>query len=247
VTLDILDPAGEVVRTIVRDDRRPVGRVFYRWDGRDADGVVVPESLTFRPRVRLAEHGRTIVLPNPIRVDVTPPVIALLSVRPTTFSPNGDGRNDRITARYQMSERAEPALYADGVRRVVGLFKRRVGKLEWNGDGTLPPPRQGTIRISMRATDLAGNASRSTRSVPVVVRYVKLGRDRVVVAVRERFAIGVYTDQPAYRWRFAGRTGVSSARSLRLTAPVRPGRYSLFVTTPDGHADSAVVVVRPAP
>jgi hypothetical protein len=246
VTLDILDAANDTVRTIVRDDRRGVGRVFYRWDGRDEDGRVVPEG-SYRPRVRLAEHGRTIVLPNPMRVDVTAPVIRLISVRPTTFSPNDDGRNDRVTARYEMSERAEPALYADGLRRVVGLFKRRVGKLEWNGDGVGPPLRQGIVEIWMRATDLAGNESRRTRSVPVVVHFIALGRQRIVVAVKERFAVGVFTDQPAYRWRFAGKTGVSSARTLRLTAPAKPGRQRLFVTASDGHADSAVVVVRPAP
>jgi hypothetical protein len=246
VTVDVIDPAGEVVRTLGRDDRRGVGRVFYRWDGRDADGAVVSEASTYRPRVRLAEHGRTIVLPNAIRIDVTPPVIHLVSVQPRTFSPNGDGRNDRITARYEMSERAEPALYADGERRVVGLFKRRVGKLDWNGDGVVPPS-QGTIEISMLATDLAGNTGAPSRSVPVVVRFVKLGRDAIVVAPKQRFAVGVFTDQAAYRWRFAGKTGVSSARSLRLTAPASPGRFTLFVTTPDDHADSAVVTVRPAP
>lgn len=246
VSLDILDSAGDVVRTVAQDDRRGVGRVFYRWDGRDADGLVVPEGA-YRPRVRLAAHGRTIVLPNPIRVDVTAPVIRLVSVVPTTFSPNGDGRNDRITARYEMSERAEPALYADGIRRVVGLFKRRVGKLEWNGDGAGGAPRQGIVEISMSATDLAGNRSRQTRSVPVVVRFIALGRRSIVVSVKERFAVGVFTDQPSYRWRFAGRTGVSSARSLRLTAPATAGARRLFVTAPDGRSDAAVVVVRAAP
>jgi hypothetical protein len=243
VTLDVLDAGNDVVRTIVSGDERPVGRVFYRWDGRDEEGRVVPEGR-YRPRVRLAEHGRTIVLPNPMQVDVTRPDIRLVSVQPRTFSPNGDGRRDRITARYEMSERAEPALYVDGLRRVVGLYKRRAGKLEWNGDGALPPPGQGIVPVSMRATDLAGNASAETRRVPVVVRYVKLGRDRLVVEALQRFAVGVFTDQPRYRWRFAGRTGLSSAPSLRLTAPRRPGRTTLFVTTPDGHADSATILVR---
>ena len=223
----------------------PGGRVTYRWDGRDNAGRVLPEAA-YRPRVRLAEHGRTIVLPNPMRVDVTRPVIRLVSVRPSVFSPNGDRRNDRITARYEMTERAEPALLADGRRRVVGLRQRRVGKLDWNGDGVAPPPRQGIVEISMRATDPAGNRSRPTRRVPVVVRYVKLGRNRVEVVPGGRFAIGVSTDMRSYRWRFAGGTGVASSRVLRLTAPEEPGTYTLFVRTPDGHADSAAVVVQDA-
>jgi flagellar hook capping protein FlgD len=243
VTIDMLDRNNHSVRTIARDVERGVGRLFFRWDGRDNAGNVVPEG-SYRPRVRLAEHGRTIVLPNPMRVDVTPPVIQLVSVQPRVFSPNGDGRSDRITARYEISERAQPELYADGRRRVVGLFKRRTGKLDWNGDGTGPPPRQGVVEISMRATDLAGNRSRASRRAPVVVRYVKLGRTRIVVAPDGRFAIGVVTDQRSYRWRFAGKSGVASGRVLRLTAPSAPGTYMVFVQTPDGHADRATVIVR---
>jgi hypothetical protein len=247
VTVDLLDADNRSVRTLVLSDPRPVGRVTYRWDGRDDSGHVVPEA-PYRPRVRLSLNGRTIVLPNPIRVDVTPPVTHLVSVRPSVFSPNGDGRNDRITARYETSERATPILLADGRRRVVGRFTRRVGKLEWNGDGDGGPPPQGTLEISMRAVDLAGNPSAETRSVPVVVRYVALGRHRVEVAPKGRFAIGVFTDQPRYRWIFAGRSAVATDHVLRLTAPKWPGRYMLYVRTPDGHADRAVVVVRaPSP
>jgi hypothetical protein len=243
ITLDVLDDQNRPVRTIVRGDDRPVGRVFYRWDGRDDAGRVVAEA-SYRPRVRLAEHGRTIVLPNPMRVDVTRPVIRLASVRPRVFSPNADGRNDRVTARYEMSERAEPVLLADGRRRVVGRFKRRSGKLDWNGDGVGGPPAQGLVEIAMRATDLAGNRSRPTRRVPVLVLYIALGRDRVVVGPRERFALGVATDQPRFRWRFAGRGGTVTGRLLRLTAPETPGSYTVFVRAPDGHADRATVTVR---
>jgi hypothetical protein len=246
VTLDILDSANRVVRTVVRDDRRPVGRVTYRWDGRDEAGRVLPEAR-YRPRVRLAEHGRTIVLPNPMRIDVTRPSIRLVSVRPSVFSPNGDRRNDRITAAYEMGERATPVLLADGLRRVVGRFQRRSGKLEWRGDGDGPELRQGVVEISMRATDEAGNRSRETRRVPVVVRYIALGRHRVVVPAAGRFALSVVTDMPEYRWRFAGKSRAASERTLRLTAPAEPGRYRVFVTAPDGHADSAVVVVRGTP
>ncbi len=246
VTVDMLDAENRSVRTLVRGDRRAVGRVTYRWDGRDNAGRVVPEAA-YRPRVRLAEHGRTIVLPNPIRVDVTRPVIRLVSVRPTVFSPNGDGRHDRISALYEMSERAVPVLLADGRRRVVGLFTRRVGKLDWTGDGPSRPLPQGVLQISMRSTDLAGNRSRETRRVPVVVRYIALARHRVDALPGGRFAIGVVTDMPRYRWLFAGRGAVATGRVLRLTAPLEPGSYTLYVKAPDGHADRAVVVVRAAP
>ncbi len=245
VTVDVLDAQDRSVRTLVRGDIRLAGRVTYRWDGRDDSGRVLPEG-SYRPRVRLAEHGRTIVLPNPMRIDVTAPAIRLLSVRPGVFSPNGDGRNDRISARYEMTERAEPVLLAEGRRRVVGLFQRRVSKLDWNGDGAGGPPRQGIVEISMRATDPAGNRSRVSRTVPIVVRYIALARHRLAVKPGEGFAIGVVTDMPSYRWRFAGKAGLTSVRTLRLRAPETPGTYMVFVRAPDGHADSAVVVVREA-
>ena len=74
VTLDILDRDGRSIRTIVRNRREPAGRVSYTWDGRDNADRVVPEGV-YRPRVQLERNGRTIVLPNPIRVDTTAPLI----------------------------------------------------------------------------------------------------------------------------------------------------------------------------
>jgi hypothetical protein len=245
VTVDVLDAQDRSVRTLVRGDSRPAGRVTYRWDGRDDGGRVLQEG-SYRPRVRLAERGRTIVLPNPMRIDVTAPSIRLLSVRPSVFSPNADGRNDRISARYEMTDRATPVLLADGRQRVVGLFQRRVGKLDWNGDGVGSPPRQGVVEIAMRATDPAGNRSSTSRAVPIVVRYIALARHRIAVKRGEGFAIGVVTDMPSYRWRFAGKAGRTGVRTLRLRAPNAPGRYMVFVRAQDGHADSAAVVVREA-
>jgi FlgD Ig-like domain len=55
VTVDVLDSAGEVVRTLVRDRDEPRGRVTYTWDGRDEAGRIVPEAR-YRPRVRIAER-----------------------------------------------------------------------------------------------------------------------------------------------------------------------------------------------
>ena len=87
----------------MRDRDEPRGRVSYTWDGRDEAGRIVPEAR-YRPRVRIEEHGRTIVLPNPIRVDTTPPRIRFTDVFPRVFSPDGDGQRDRVTATYEVDE-----------------------------------------------------------------------------------------------------------------------------------------------
>src|SRR5687768_17976766 len=47
-------------------------------------------------RVHLREERRTIVLPNPIEIDVTPPVVESLRLSRRVFSPDGDRRADRV-------------------------------------------------------------------------------------------------------------------------------------------------------
>ena len=128
ITVDVLDSEGDVVRTLVRDRDEPRGRVTYSWDGRDEAGRIVEEGR-YRPRVRIREHGRTIVLPNPIRVDTTPPRIRFTDVFPRVFSPDGDGNSDRVTATYEVDEIARAMLLVDGRRRVLGRFRPRGGRL----------------------------------------------------------------------------------------------------------------------
>ena len=68
--------------------RRARGRVSYVWDGRDEVYRIVAEGL-YRPRGRIEEHGRTIVMPNRIRVDMTAPGVRVYW---SSLSPDGDGR-----------------------------------------------------------------------------------------------------------------------------------------------------------
>src|SRR5262245_65885620 len=108
----MLDKSGTSIRTIVRKRREPAGRVAYTWDGRDNLDLVVPEGV-YRPRVQLERNGRTIVLPNPIRVDTAAPVITLVRVFPRVFSTDGDGRSERVTATYSNDEGVGAVLLVD--------------------------------------------------------------------------------------------------------------------------------------
>jgi hypothetical protein len=244
VTLDILDRNGRSVRTVVRNRRESAGRVSYTWDGRDNLDRVVPEGI-YRPRVRLRRNGRTIVLPNPIRVDTTGPVITLVRVFPRVFSPDGDGRRDRVTARYRINERARAVMLVDGRQRVLSKFRRLEGKLVWFGRNDGDPVRPGVYEIRLRAVDRAGNRSMRTRAVPVRVRFVELSRERIEVAPGKRFSVRVFTDARAYRWLFAGERGVGARQVLVLRAPDEPGSYTLYVTVGDHAARAAVEVVAP--
>jgi hypothetical protein len=245
VTLDILDKERRSIRTLVRDQREPAGRVFFTWDGRDNLERVVEEGV-YRPRVQLERNGRTIVLPNPIRVDTTAPVISLLRVFPRVFSPDSDGNRDRVTATYRIDERARGIMLVDGRQRVQSKFPRLEGQLVWFGRVNGRSVRPGTYELRLRAVDRAGNRSLRTRAVPVRVRFVELSRERIEVGAGRRFSVRVRTDADSYRWLFAGRRGVGEREVLVLRAPAEPGTYSLYVRVGRRAARAEVVVSPPA-
>ena len=117
--IGIVDSHDRLVRTLIRD--RPyvaLHRLEWNWNGRDNNGRIVPQGV-YHPRVHFADRDRTIVLPNSIRVDTTPPKIKALGVRPRVFSPDGDGRAEGIAVRYRVNESsARAVLLVDGIRRV---------------------------------------------------------------------------------------------------------------------------------
>jgi FlgD Ig-like domain len=241
VTLTILDSNGRTVRTIVRKRREPAGRVDYTWDGRDEFDRVVPEGR-YRPRIQLERNGRTIVLPNPIRVDTTPPHITLRHVEPRVFSPDDDRRRDRITATYTIDERARATMLVNDRRRVLGKFPRQRGTLTWFGHFDGEAARPGPYEIRLRAIDRAGNRSARTRAVTVLVRYVGLSRGRIAAVAGKRFSVRVSTDATAYGWLFAGERGFGKRQVLVLRAPDAPGQYVLYVTVGTRAARAAVDV-----
>jgi len=241
LTVAIVD-GGDVVRTLARSRFERAGDVVFRWDGRDADGDVVPEG-SYRPRVHLDEQRRTIEFPNPIEVDVTPPRIAAASPDPPTISPDGDGLADRVKIAYSVNERARGELFVEGRREVLTYRQPRQGTMSWYGKRAGRAVRPGRYRLEVGAVDTAGNESRRRVALVVRVRYIELARETIRAKARARFGVRVDTDARSYVWLFAGRTGRSSARLLVLRAP-RAGRYRLFVEA-NRHADSARVVVRP--
>jgi hypothetical protein len=243
VTLDILDKDRRSIRTLVRKRRESAGRVSYTWDGRDNLDRVVPEGV-YRPRVQLERNGRTIVLPNPIRVDTTAPVITLVRVFPRVFSPDSDGRNDRVTASYRIDERANAIMLVDSRQRAKSKFRRLEGRLVWFGRVNGATVRPGSYELRLRAVDRAGNRSVRTRAVPVRVRFVELSRERIEVVAGKRFSVRVRADADVYHWLFAGERGASRRQVLVLRAPDEPGSYTLYVTV-SGRAVRAAVEVLP--
>jgi hypothetical protein len=235
VTVTIVNAANRPVATLVEDLERPAGPVSFEWDGRGA-----PEG-TYRARVHLARARRTIRIPNPIQLDTTPPVLAVRSVVPDVFSPDGDGRADKVKARYSVSERSRVSLQVDGTEAIVSPLRRN-GTLEWYAKRK----PEGLYALTLVATDLAGNESRP--SVPAVVRlrFISIAQTKVVVPTGVRFGVRVSTDAKRYAWRLGARRGVAGGATLVLRAPQRAGRYTLVVRY-RGHTDAVPVFVRPRP
>jgi hypothetical protein len=243
VTLDLISSAGDRVRTLV-DSRRYSARssVDVQWDGRDDFGRVVPDGL-YRPRLTLESGARSFELQNPIRLDTRAPKITVTRVSPKVFSPDGDGRNDRVTVHYRVDEPAHGILRVDGVRLVYTRFQPLEGSLAWNGKRkggrSLPA---GIHRLVAATTDEAGNVGKAP-AIFVAIRYIQLARTTIPVVAGTRFGVRVTTDAKTFRWRFAGVTGVGEPGLLILRAP-SAGRYLLFVEA-NRHGARARVVVRP--
>jgi FlgD Ig-like domain len=236
--------AGEVVRTLTDGAHYPAGRVELAWDGRDDAGALLPEG-SYRPRVHLRGDRRTITLPpqNDIELDVTPPAVESVRVSRRVISPDGDGRADRVVVRYSLSENARGLLFVNGRRRGLTLYARPADKLVWNGKLRGRALRAGTYELEVGARDPAGNRSERTRPVEVRIRYVALGRDRIVVPAGARFAVRVSADARVLRWSLGGRAGTASPGTLTVRAPLQPGRFTLTVTA-NGHSARAAVFVR---
>ena len=244
VSVAIVDSGGDVVRELARDRRQGRRFVTYLWDGRDAAGRVVAEG-TYRPRVHLDAQRRTIVMPNRIRVDTTRPRVTTFVARPLVISPDGDGRFDRAKIRYRLDERAAVELYVGGVRALRRLGTRTSGTMDWFGTAGGEPLPEGPHTLRLVARDLAGNLGPRSGSRTVAIRFLALGRARVLTTPGARFAILAVSQARTLRWTLGQRSGVARPGTLRLRAPAKPGRYVLRVDA-NGHVKRAVVVVRKA-
>ena len=237
VTVEIVNGNDEVVRTITRSQRQRPGLLQFTWNGRGNDGEVVPDGF-YRPRVHLAGERRTILLPNPIRMDATPPLVRLVSVRPRVLAPFGKRRLVRIV--YQTSEPARAQLYVDGQPKTLVFRFVRSGKIDWGGNAARHLSA-GPHRVRLRAIDRATNLGPASRALTIVVGAIELRPASVRVAAGRRFGFRVLNAQ-RYAVHFGSLSKQHSGPLLVLRAPQQPGRYVLRVAT-GGHVARAIVVV----
>jgi FlgD Ig-like domain len=237
LTLSVADGRGRVVRTLLRNARFERGNHRFGWDGRDQTGHVVPEG-SYRPRVELQRLDRTIEFPRDMRVDTTPAEISATRIRPRVISPDGDGRADFVSIRFEANEPVHALLLVNG-RREVRTQLRRNGVIQWFPRNR----RRGSYPLAISALDAAGNRSRAAGPYDVRIRYVNIAAEVIRARPRAGFSVRVSTDARRYAWRLGRRRGSARVRVLRLRAPATPGRYPLVVEV-SGRRDTALVVVR---
>ena len=114
-------------------------------------------------------------------------------------------------------------LFVNGKRRALTRFPRTEETIVWNGKVRGRPVRQGVYAIQLLAFDQAGNRSARTPAVPIAVRYVALGRDRITAAAGAPFAVRVSSDAVRVRWTLGGRSGFARPGTLRLLRAAAEG------------------------
>jgi hypothetical protein len=234
---------GKRVATVVTGRTFPKGQVTIGFSGLADDGVTVLPAGTYQPVIRLTGDHRTITLPNTIELDTTPPDVVRFPHRVYThISPDGDRRNDVFRIPYVLNGPAHAVLLVDYRQAVFTRSQKAKGTLAWNGtvDGKKKPPGRYVLLIA--AQDAAGNRSKPFPFAVITIRYLALGRTSIAVAPRRRFALFVLTDAKNVSWLFDRGRGESRSHTLRLRAPRKPGRYSLYVTAA-GHTARATVTV----
>jgi hypothetical protein len=248
----IVDPGANTVRTLVEDERYRLGPVTLEWDGRDDRGARVPDGR-YRLRIRLEDQHRTIILPNPVFVDTESPRVRLVGMGPQVFSPDDDGRRDRVHISYSASEPARGTLIVDGAPARTGKLRGegRAG-MRWDGTVLGRAVGPGLYALALRAEDRAGNVSEPTEAVPVRLRYIDLVSGLIRVRRGGVLRFRVDTDAETIDWKLMRRRGARSLVfvsggppgdvSSRLPGSIRPGFYLLRVSA-GGHADQGAVRV----
>jgi hypothetical protein len=245
-TLDVEvdDAHGHEVALLAGGAAHRRGEAKFRWTGLTDGGRLAPDGV-YRVRIHLDRQHQTLILPNRIRLDTTPPKVDDVTQNREAFSPDGDKQADYVRFTYVLSKPARVILYLGGRRILKTHFYPQRGKVSFYGIAHQRLLRPGHYTLEIGALDLAGNITPADQRVRVHVklRYIVLASRHIVARAGKRFEIGVSTDAVRYHWSLGKRKGRNGGGVLRVRAPDKPGRYMLTVRE-RGHLDRAHVVVK---
>jgi hypothetical protein len=163
ITVTIVDAGGHTVRPFP-PRKEPRGTVTLGWGGRSSTGALAPDG-PYRMHVHLKRSDATIEIPTVFRLDTTPPALAHVSVAPHTLT-----RGGRVVLRYATNEAGQVILRVDGRRAVLTRKRLRARPFTWEGTVDGRPVAAGLHVLRLRAVDLVGNRSHSSRPLRVRVR-----------------------------------------------------------------------------
>ncbi|MEA2376138.1 MAG: hypothetical protein QOD13_45 [Thermoleophilaceae bacterium] len=190
VTFSIMNSEGTEVRRLV-DDRLLAGdaKHRFRWDGRDNDGMTVPDGV-YRMRVLRRDEGRVIDSSKEIRVDRRPPRVELVSAAPNVIAPREPGQHPEVTLRYRGPKNSAPEFRVfrtdDAAKpHVVRRFRGEGNAGVWHGEvatgqSRTGPAPDGDYAFTVSVRDKAGNLAVAPASVP----RPAVARPRTGVSVR---------------------------------------------------------------
>jgi hypothetical protein len=163
MTVEVVTTNGQPVRRLAA---RAFGAGFVRfaWYGRSGAGTAAAPQANYKVRIHLWTQHRTIVLPNLIWLDRTPPKVQFTVPRRVLVA------GQRLRIRYRLSEAAHPLLYVDGKLTIKGRWPYPQSSVDWFGKINGRSVRAGEHALTMRARDLAGNLSQATGAIPVTVK-----------------------------------------------------------------------------
>ena len=167
LTLLVIDGNGRPVVNLLRFQPERAGFHRFRWNGEATSGRVVADGV-YRVEVRLQRQARTLVLPNNIQVDTTRPRVRLTAVRPRLIVRGGSPNS--IVAHYTADEPVFAILFVDRRLVVRNRFARKSGELRWYGRTATHLFPSGSYSVTLGALDPAGNRSRISDPVTIVLR-----------------------------------------------------------------------------
>ena len=172
VTFSIMDMEGNEVRRLFTD-RELAGdaKHRFRWDGRDDDGLRLPDGL-YRMRVVRRDEGRVIDSAKEINLDTRPPSAELVSATPGVIAPGEPGQRPEVRIRYRGPRNKAPVFRifrtGEGPPRLVLRFRGDASReAVWDGrlrEGRVAPP--GDYAFTVQVRDRAGNPTEAPAPIP---------------------------------------------------------------------------------
>jgi flagellar hook assembly protein FlgD len=234
VRVEVLDSSAQVVRSLAAAQAYRSGSPSFVWDGRNASGKLVRDG-DYRVRVTATSPGQQAVKTRRVVVDRT---LGHLTVTPTPFSANGDGRLDATTIAFRLAREAGVRVRIVKGETVVATL-RRLGTLSsgpaeftWAGtknngpiaaDGTYEALVEATTSLGTRTLSLPVTLDTRAPVVRIVSARIKNGRTHVRLWLSEVAMVRAVYAQPDWQnsgsravSRPAGYSGLTLARATKV-------------------------------